>query len=115
MKVYVVSSEPGRAQKIKLEDREILPTLGANETAVAIQLRELLQAVMENVTPELETECQITLEIAGAIDVRVEAGVKFMVLNVGAQQNKSASMKVVLSTTAKPQNKGGEGSPTPDV
>lgn len=100
---YVTSVDPGSVSSLQLEDKEILETLGHQETAVAVQLQELFGSVTQAITASLEVESQLTLEITGEVSLKAEGGVKYLFFNLGAQASAAGTMKVVLSTTLRPK------------
>ena len=103
IKAYVTSSDPKSAAPIKLEDREILPTLGDKEAGVAFQLKELFAAINESVTASLEVESQLSIEITGSISLKAQGGTKLLFLNLGTEAAAAGSMKIQLTTTLKPK------------
>jgi hypothetical protein len=103
IKAYIISSDPISAAPIKLEDREILPTLGEREADVALQLRELFAAINESITASLEVESQLSIEITGSISLKAQGGTKLLFLNLGTEAAAAGSMKIILSTTLKPK------------
>lgn len=109
MKAYVTSVDKAKVATIKLDDREILTTLGAKENNIAVQLQELFTAVTQSVSASLEVESQISVEITGSITLKAEGKAKFLVFNVGGGTEAAGSMKVVLSTTLKPKIEGKSG------
>jgi len=103
IKTYVTAVDPTSVGSLQVEDKEILEVLGTQETAVAVQLQELLGSVTEAITASLEVESQLTLEVTGSISLKAEGGVKYLFFNLGAEAGATGTMKVVLSTTLRPK------------
>jgi len=104
VQVYVTATDPNTASSLEIDEREILPTLGPQEKAVAVQLQELFASVTDSIASSLEVESQLSLEITGSITLRVEGGVKYLFFNVGASAEAAGTMKVALSTTLRPKS-----------
>jgi hypothetical protein len=104
IQAYVTTIDPAEATSLKIEDQEILPTLGPDEEAVAVQLQELFTAVTQSITASLEVESKLTLEITGSISLKIQGGVKYLFFNVGGEAGTTGTMKVTLSTTLNPKN-----------
>ena len=102
IQVYVTSVDPDAVSSLEIDETEILPTLG-QEKPIAIQLEELFTSVTKAITASLEVESQLTLEITGSISLKAEGGVKYLFFSVGAEAAATGAMKVVLSTTVKPE------------
>jgi hypothetical protein len=102
IKTYVTACDLKNVSSLKTEETEILTTLGADEEALAVQLQELFGSVVETITPTLQSESQLTIEITGSVSLKVQGGVKYLFFNVGGEAGKTGTMKVVLSTTLKP-------------
>ena len=59
IKAYVTTSNLNVVSSIKVEDTEILTTLGTEEEAVAMQLQDLFESVMKAIKPSIESESQL--------------------------------------------------------
>ena len=103
LKAYVTSTDPEAMSSIKLDDRELLSTLGTAEESVAVQMQELFQAVTKAITVSLEVESQLTIEVSGSISLKAEGSTKYLIFNVGAEAAAAGTMKVVLATTLRPK------------
>ncbi len=102
IKAYVTTDDLAAAGSVKIDDREILATLGSESENIAFQLEEVFAAVKESVVGSLEAETQLTIEITGSISLKADAGVKYLFFNVGGGTEKASTMKVLLSTTLRP-------------
>lgn len=104
IEMYVTSVSPESDKAVEVEDRKILPTLGAGEEAIAVQVQELFESVIEKVADSIEVESQLTIEVTGSLTLKTQGGVKYLFFNVGGEAGKTGTMKVSLSTTLKPKN-----------
>lgn len=105
IKMYATTVDPSAVSSLNIEGKEILPTLGPGEDAIAVQLEELFTAVTEDISGSLQVESQLTLEITGSLSLKAQGGIKYLFFNVGAEVGTTGTMKVSLSTTLKPKPK----------
>lgn len=102
IKTYITSSDPDKAETLKVDDAEILKTLGEEEEVLSVQLKELFQSVTEAVTPTIQSESELTVEVSGEVTLKATGGVKYLFFNVGGETGSKGAMKVTLSTKLKP-------------
>lgn len=90
--------------QIKMIDDEviILDTLGEEE-AVALQLRDLFDAVKEALEGAVDQESELNIEVNASLSATGTGGVKTLVFNVGGELTKGNTMKISLKTKIKPQ------------
>jgi hypothetical protein len=103
IEAYVVSVDSGAVSQLDFDGRKVLATLGPQEEAVAVHLKELFGAIAEAVSATLEVESQVSVEVSGSVSLKAHGGFKYLFFNVGADTAVAANMKVVLSTTLKPK------------
>jgi hypothetical protein len=103
IKAYATTVSPETAKSLKVEDKEILKTLGDQDKAVAVQLQELFSSVVESITASLEVESQLVVEITGSVSLKAQGSTKYLFFNVGAEAGATGTMKVALTTTLKPK------------
>src|SRR6185369_10765778 len=103
IKAYATTESPETAKGVKIDDKEILKTLGDKDTAVAVQLQELFASVTESITASLEVESQLVIEITGSVSLKAQGSTKYLFFNVGAEAGATGTMKVTLNTTLKPK------------
>lgn len=103
IKTYVTSIKPEQTGNVEVDGTEYLDVLGENETKLSVQLKELFESVMEAVTPTIQTESKLTVEISGEVNLKAEGGVKYLFFNVGGEIGSKGAMKVTLSTTLTPK------------
>ena len=104
LQVYVTSVDPEEVGDLSEESEEILSTLGDEEDAIAVQLKDLFASVTQTITESLEAESQLTIEITGSVSLKAQGGAQYLFFNVGAEAQETGTMKVVLSTTLKPKD-----------
>ncbi len=104
IELYVTSVDPNSEQAVEIDERQILPTLGAGEEAIAVQVQELFESVIEKVADSIEVESQLTIEVTGSLTLKTQGGIKYLFFNVGGEAGKTGTMKVSLSTTLQPKN-----------
>ena len=102
IQAYVTTSDPDKVSSLNLGGEKLLSTLGEEEDKIAVQLQELFESVVSAVTPNIQTEAKLTVEVAGAVSLKVSGGVKYLFFNVGGEAGTTGTMKVSLSTTLKP-------------
>lgn len=103
IKAYATTVAPEAASSLKIEDKEILKTLGDQDKAVAVQLQELFASITESITASLEVESQLVIEITGSVSLKAQGSTKYLFFNVGAEAGATGAMKVSLTTTLKPK------------
>jgi hypothetical protein len=103
IKAYATTESPETAKGLRIDDKQILKTLGDNDKAVAVQLQELFASVTESITASLEVESQLVVEITGSISLKAQGSTKYLFFNVGAEAGATGTMKVTLTTTLKPK------------
>lgn len=103
LKIYAITVDPNSVSSIQTEDGEILTTAGEEETT-AITLQELFDSVVEAITPSISDESKLTVEVTGSVSIKGQGNVRFGFFNIGADTGSTTSMKVVLSTTLKPED-----------
>lgn len=104
IKTYVTSLNQKEKSSIKVDDMEILTTLGPDEETISIQLKELFESVAEAVIPNIQSESQLTVEISGEVNLKAQGGIKYLFFNVGGETGSKNTMKVTLATTLTPKN-----------
>lgn len=105
IKTYVTSVNQSEKSGIKVEDTEILTTLGDEEEAISIQLKELFESVTEAIIPNIQSESQLTVEVSGEVSLKAQGGIKYLFFNVGGETGSKGAMKVTLTTTLKPKTR----------
>ena len=100
--LYVTSTDVNNKSSIKVDNTEILSTLGPEEETISVQLKELFESVTQAVIPTIQTESQLTVEVSGEISMKAQAGIKYLFFNIGGEAGSKGAMKVTLSTTLKP-------------
>jgi hypothetical protein len=105
IRTYVTTVDPSEISSLDTEEGQIdiLSTLGTEEDAVAVQLKELFSSVTEAIADSLEAESKLTIEITGSISLKAKGDVKYLLFNAGGEAEKTTGMKVVLSTTLQPK------------
>lgn len=103
IKAYATTVSPDSAKSLRVEDKEILKTLGDQDKAVAVQLRELFGSITESITASLEVESQLVVEITGSVSLKAQGSTKYLFFNVGAEAGATGTMRVTLTTTLKPK------------
>jgi hypothetical protein len=103
IEAYVISADIKAVGQIDLDGHKMLETLGPQEEAMAVHLKELFRSIADAISDGLEVESQVSVEVSGSISLKAQAGVKYLLFNVGAEANAMANMKVVLATTIKPK------------
>lgn len=102
IKTYVTTGDSKEVSNFKSDDGEILDVLGTREENIAVQLEELFSSVTEAISSSIDTESKLTIEITGSISMKAKGDVKYLFFNAGAETGTTGGMKVVLSTTLKP-------------
>lgn len=103
IQAYVTTTDPDKIGSLKLGEEELLATLGDEEDKIAVQLQELFDSVVSAVTPSIQTESKLNVEVTGTINLKVSGGIKYLFFNVGGEAGTTGAMKVSLSTTLKPE------------
>jgi len=81
---------------------KVLDTLGDNNN-MAIQLREMLESVQRAVQSALSETSELTIEISGALELKANAGVQYLIFNVSGETSKTNTMTVTLKTNLAPK------------
>lgn len=102
MNVYVISAEPSEYENLRADDVELREVLGRKEEAIAVQLKELFDAVINSMRSSLSHESELILELNGSVELKADAGVQWLFFNVGAGAKKTNVMKVTLKTKIEP-------------
>lgn len=102
IKTYVTTANSNKIDNLEINEEELLIPLGLQEDAIAVQLEELFNSVTKAIKTSIEVESQLTIEITGSVTLKTQGGVKCLIFNAGAESGNTAGMKVVLSTTLKP-------------
>lgn len=103
IQAYVTCKDIDSASSLKIDEEELLATLGDKEDALAVQLHELFESVSHAVIPSIQTESQLNLEVTGTISLKASGGIKYLFFNLGGEAGKTGTMKISLSTTLKPK------------
>jgi hypothetical protein len=103
LNVYVISSNDPQAQKLRVEDYELVDVLGKTEDAFAVKIEELFSSVLEPVSKIVSQDSELTVEISGDVTLKAEGGAKWLFFNAGGSTSKTNSMKVTLKTKISPQ------------
>ena len=105
LEIYAVTSDPTQSSSVKLENSEVLTTLGSSEDNIAIQLKELLNSVTESISEDAKEECNVSIEVSGTVNLKAQGGIKYLFFNIGGEASTTNNMKVVLSTKILPKKK----------
>lgn len=103
IKTYITTVDSKEVSNLKTEDGEILDTLGTKEKNIAVQLEELFSSVTEAISSSIDVESKLTIEVTGSISMKAKGDIKYLFFNAGAETGTTGGMKVVLSTTLKPE------------
>jgi len=102
IKTYVTTANLNEISRLEINEEEVLTPLGPQEDVIAVQLEELFKSVTTAIKTSIEVESQLTIEITGSVTLKAQGGVKCLIFNAGAEGGTTGGMKVVLSTTLKP-------------
>lgn len=83
------------------EDSRILDMLG-DEHIVALQLRDLFEAVKEALTDAVSSTSELTVEVSGSLELKAQGDTKLVIFNVGASGTSTNKMTVTLRTNIEP-------------
>jgi len=97
LEVYVAASNELESKKLKLDNREIVPTLGGDE-ATAVRIGELVGSISSLIGEKLMSDSELTIELTGSTSLKGEGGIKYLLFNIGGSAAKDNSMKVTLKT-----------------
>lgn len=103
LEIYAITSESGNSSNVKIGNSETLATLGGAEDTIAVQLKELLNSVIESISEDVTEECNVSIEVSGSVNLKAQGGVKYLFFNVSGEAATSNNMKVVLSTKIQPK------------
>ena len=101
IEVYAVTSDPKEGSKIKVNNKEILSTLG--DDSLAVQLKDLFKSVIDSISNEISFSSQINIEVTGSVNLKAQGGIKYLFFNVGGEASTTGAMKVSISTTIQPK------------
>ena len=103
IEILVHTSDETDLDKLEFEDYQVVDVLGKREKDLALKIDELYSEVIESVGKSLKHESELTIEISGSIDLKANAGAKWLFFNVGGSVEKNNSMTVTLKTKINPQ------------
>ena len=104
IKAYITTADPAVSGSVRIEEQEILTTLGPGQENVAVQMQELFQTITESVTASLEVESQLTVKVSGTVNLKGEGGINYLFLNLGkAEASAAGTVEITLSTTLRPK------------
>ena len=98
LEVYVTASKDPESKTIKIDNRELVPTLGAEEEASAVRIGEMLNSISNLIGEKLSSESELTIELTGSTSLKGEGGFKYIIFNLGGSVSKDNTMKVTLKT-----------------
>ena len=104
LQTLVTFQSSSEVSKIRFENHEILDVLGAREEAIAVQLKELLSSVTDEVREAIGSEGELSIEINGSVEMKASAGIQYLFFNVGAGASNTSTMKVTLKTKVAPKD-----------
>ena len=104
LQTFVTFQSTSEVSTIRVENHEILDTLGKREEAMAVKLKELLSSVTEAVQGAIENEGELSVEISGALEMKASAGVQYLLFNIGPSVGKTNTMTVTLKTKVTPKD-----------
>ncbi|MEM8718810.1 MAG: hypothetical protein AAGE84_05815 [Cyanobacteria bacterium P01_G01_bin.39] len=103
IKTYITTVDSEEVSDLKIDNEETLDILGTREENIAVQLEELFSSVTEAISSSIDVESKLTIEITGSISMKAKGDIKYLFFNAGAETGTTGGMKVVLSTTLKPE------------
>lgn len=100
-----VASDREKAKSTVIHLRKILGPLGEKDAPVAVNLKELFEAVTKEIQPALQSTGDLVIKVSGSMEVTLEGSEKYLIFNTAAAGPASGTMKVTLTTTMEPLNK----------
>lgn len=99
---YVTTSDV-KSGPILLDETELIPTLTAESRKAALRLESIFSDISASVQAMIRTECELTIEIEGRVNIVAEGKGTILLFNVGASGTQSEAMKVVFKTKLQPK------------
>lgn len=102
MTVRIAVSSQSRAEdrELELDGKKIEVMRGRSE---AVELRELVESLKEEVSGHLDEPCEVKLELSGATTIHGGGGAKLLILNIEGGVEKTSGMKIALTFKIAPQ------------
>ncbi|MEM7133665.1 MAG: hypothetical protein AAF702_45645 [Chloroflexota bacterium] len=98
LQIFVTFGSTDDISTVRLNDSEILETLGSSEEKIAVQLKDILESVKNVVRDSLDSEGELQIEISGTLDIKASGGINYLFYNISGEANKTNTMKVTLTT-----------------
>lgn len=102
VEILVHTSDEADLEEIQFDDYQVVDVLGKKEKDFALKIDELYSEVIESVGKSLKHESELTIEITGSINLKANAGAKWLLFKVGGSAEKTNSMTITLKTKIKP-------------
>ena len=103
LKICVASRSPGDYKKLEIDGQKLEVMRGKAEEEKAIEIKELLRSLKEQIGAYIDEPCDVTMEINGATSYQGGGGLKALIFDVSGNIEKKSGIKIVLNFKINPK------------
>ena len=103
LKIGISSRSLGDYKKLEINGQKIEMMRGDTEEEKAIEIKELLESLNEEIGGYIDEPCDVTMEINGATTYQGGGGLKALIFDVSGNIEKSSGVKIVLNFKINPR------------
>ncbi|MDO8724811.1 MAG: hypothetical protein Q7J35_01925 [Candidatus Methanoperedens sp.] len=103
LKIGISSRSPEDYEKLEIDGQKLEVMRGKIEEEKAVEIKELLESLNEEISGYIDEPCQVTMEINGATSYQGGGGLKALIFDISGNIEKSSGIKIVLNFKINPK------------
>nr|AAU82191.1 hypothetical protein GZ11A10_46 [uncultured archaeon GZfos11A10] len=102
LKIAVSCHGPEEYEELEIDGQKLL-TMRGGEEEKAIELKELLESINEEISGYITEPCDVTIELDGSTTYGGGGGVEALIIDIGGKVEKTSGIKITLNTKINPK------------
>ena len=102
LKIAVACRAPEEYEELEIAGQKLLTMRGGKEEK-AIDLKELLESITDEVSGCITEPCDMTLELSGSTTYGAGGGLKALIIDISGKAEKTSGIKITLNIKINPK------------
>lgn len=103
LKIGISTQSPEDYEKLEIDGQKLEVMRGKAEEQKAIEIKELLQSLNEEIGEYIDEPCDVTMEINGTTSYQGGGGLKALIFDISGNVEKTSGIKMVLNFKIHPK------------
>ncbi len=103
LKIGISSRSSEDYEKLEIDGQKLEVMRGKAEEEKAIEIKELLESLNEEIGGYIDEPCDVTMEINGAASYQGGGGLKALIFDISGNVEKTTGIKIALSFKINPR------------